>query len=98
MEVQNGSLKDDGSSRRDAEAQIAADETHDQEGGGISSYCCAPTKTHIFLTLILHITKGEEEKKKRGSLKILTSTYIRANSYERRRLESVKHTGCITIH
>lgn len=34
MEVQNGSLKDDGSSRRDAEAQIAVDETHDQEGGG----------------------------------------------------------------
>jgi hypothetical protein len=59
MEVQNGSLKDDGSSRRDAEAQIAVDETHDQEGGGdIVVLLCSDKDTHIFDPHITHNKSG----------------------------------------
>ena len=48
----------------DAEAQIAVDETHDQEwGGGYRRIAVLRQReTHIFLTLILHITKGKGKK------------------------------------
>ena len=89
MEVRNGSLKDDGSSRRGCgSTDCGGRDTRPRVGGGYRRIAVLRQReTHIFLTLILHITKGKEKK----SGVVLKFLYPRANSYERRRLESVKH-------